>query len=156
MQLDTVYQKTELGQAEIQNRQLGLSQRERNLLILVDGQRPVSAILTAASDLVVALAQFENLINLNLIKAVSATDAKPTPPALSPAQQAEIFQKKKLKASKALQNILGPEADRLCLLLEACKTDEEFDSRFEKTVQVVRQLRTPAMAAAFKEVALGF
>jgi type IV secretory pathway VirJ component len=155
MQLDTVFQKTEMGQAEVQKRLLGLSQRERNLLILIDGQRPLSQVLNVSSDLVMALSQIQSLIDRQLIEIASNPSGQTPLVSATGPLSAEAFLRRKMKASKALQNVLGPDADRLCLLLEACKTEEEFESRFEKTVEVVRQLRTPATAAGFKEVASG-
>lgn len=38
--LDVIYRKTELGQAEIQTRASGLSLKQRQLLIMIDGKTP--------------------------------------------------------------------------------------------------------------------
>jgi hypothetical protein len=155
MQLDTVFQKTELGAAEIQHRSLGLAQRERTLLIMIDGHRPLSQLLVATTDLQLALAQIQSLIHANLIRIADKASASTVTLAPLAPLSPEAFRLMKMKASRALENVLGLDAERLCLLLEACKTEEEFESRFEKTVEIVRQMRTPSAAAAFKEVALG-
>jgi hypothetical protein len=156
MQLNTVFQKTELGVAELTSRSLGLGQRERALLIQMDGKHTLSHILQSSPDLSVALGYVQTLFNARLISVLDPSTIASTPvSAASPELTAESFTKKKLKASRALENILGLDAQRLCLLLEACKAEDEFQDRFEKTVEIVRQMRNPSVAAAFKEVARG-
>jgi hypothetical protein len=45
MRSDVVYAKTPAGQAEVQARRAGLSARQRTLLIMLDGRKPLSALL---------------------------------------------------------------------------------------------------------------
>lgn len=60
--------KTAEGVAELAHRSRGLSQRHRTVLLLVDGQRRVSQILTTAQAAGVHPAVFEELVSLGMVE----------------------------------------------------------------------------------------
>jgi hypothetical protein len=96
---DTIYAKTARGREEVAQRLLGLSARQRSVLIMVDGRRPSAALaeLVAGADIV------GELLALGLIAAAAApaqpaapapapppTSAPAPPPAPAPAQQRAV------------------------------------------------------------------
>lgn len=60
--------KTPDGVAELAHRARGLSQRHRTVLLLVDGQRPVSQVLATAQAAGVQPAVFEELVALGMLE----------------------------------------------------------------------------------------
>lgn len=80
--------KTPEGQAEIRQRQRGLSQRQRTMLLLVDGRRSVAQLKQVATQAGATETCFDELLDLGLIKVVEpaplATPASRTlPPPLA-------------------------------------------------------------------------
>lgn len=69
--------KTAEGQAEMSRRHRGLSQRQRTMLLLVDGRRSVSQVKQVAVQAGAVDTCFDELIELGLI-------AVPKPPAIAP------------------------------------------------------------------------
>ena len=78
--------KTPAGQDELRRRTRGLGQRFRTVLLLVDGQRPLSEVLSLALQAGAATSHFEELLRLGLVElpgqAESADDdeLEPVPP----------------------------------------------------------------------------
>ena len=64
--------KTPLGQAEMAQRRLGLSQRHRTMLILVDGKRTRSQILELAAQVGVPKAYLDEVCDLGLVSVAVA------------------------------------------------------------------------------------
>lgn len=60
--------KTADGAAELASRSRGLSQRHRTVLLLVDGQRPISRVLATAQAAGVQPALFDELVSLGLVE----------------------------------------------------------------------------------------
>ncbi|HEX6017321.1 MAG TPA: hypothetical protein VFZ28_04400 [Burkholderiaceae bacterium] len=60
--------KTAEGAAELAQRSRGLSQRHRTVLLLVDGQRPVSRVLATAQAAGVQPAVFDELVSLGMVE----------------------------------------------------------------------------------------
>jgi hypothetical protein len=59
--------KTESGQIEMARRQLGLSQRHRTMLILVDGKRTRSQVLELAAQVGISKAYLDEISDLGLV-----------------------------------------------------------------------------------------
>ena len=86
MRSDVLYAKTPAGQAEVQARRAGLTARQRTLLIMLDGRKPLSALLPLLpmDELEPAL---QALLSLGLIAdpaALAAAAPKPEPPKPDP------------------------------------------------------------------------
>jgi len=60
--------KTAQGVAELAHRSRGLSQRHRTVLLLVDGQRPVSRVLATAQAAGVQPTVFDELVDLGMVE----------------------------------------------------------------------------------------
>jgi hypothetical protein len=59
------------------------------------------------------------------------------------------------KASRALENLLGPSSDVLCLQIEKCKSMAELVAKVQDLRAVVATLRSPKKADEFIAAALG-
>lgn len=66
--------KTETGRSELSRRSHGLSQRHRTVLLLIDGVRPLSEVLSLAQQAGASVQHFEELMRLELV----ALPAMPT------------------------------------------------------------------------------
>ncbi|MBP6852335.1 MAG: hypothetical protein KA164_12080 [Rhodoferax sp.] len=156
--LDAVYRKTGKGQEAIAQRAHGVVGRARSLLILVDGQRPQSALEQLAAglgDVAQMLAQLEadGLITTRATGAVPTQPAPlapepqrataPTPSGGVPLPQAKAF------ASRQLMQILGPTSEALCLRVEAARNRDEFIESIRRAYAVVAEVRGRTQADAF-------
>jgi hypothetical protein len=67
--MQTGYRKTEKGQSEIQQKTLGLSLKQRTLLLLCDGKRPQTELLQATAGIGCGTADLQTLLDLGCIEA---------------------------------------------------------------------------------------
>jgi hypothetical protein len=153
--VDPIYRKTTKGQEAIAQRAHGVVGRARSLLILVDGQRPQSALLQLAAglgDVAQMLTQLETdgLITTRPPGAMSTVPAPlaPEPPAAAPAGPIPLPQAKAL-ASRQLMQILGPTSEALCMRIEATRNRAEFIESIRRAYAVVNEVRGRTQAEAF-------
>jgi hypothetical protein len=153
--VDPIYRKTTKGQEAIAQRAHGVVGRARSLLILVDGQRPQSALLQLAAglgDVAQMLTQLETdgLITNRPPGAMSTAPAPlaPEPPAAAPASPVPLPQAKAL-ASRQLMQILGPTSEALCMRIEAARNRAEFIESIRRAYAVVNEVRGRTQAEAF-------
>jgi hypothetical protein len=153
--VDPIYRKTTKGQEAIAQRAHGVVGRARSLLILVDGQRPQSALLQLAAglgDVAQMLTQLETdgLITNRPPGAMSTAPAPlaPEPPAAAPASPVPLPQAKAL-ASRQLMQILGPTSEALCMRIEAARNRAEFIESIRRAYAVVIEVRGRTQAEAF-------
>jgi hypothetical protein len=78
----TIPTKTALGQEELKSRAQRLGQRHRTILLLVDGRRPLSEVLSLAQQAGAATSHFEDLVRLGLVD--MPPEPEPEPPAPQP------------------------------------------------------------------------
>lgn len=153
-----IYVKTAAGRQALTERSEIMLRKYHFPFLMCDGIRDSSDILTANAAQGFSDSDLEKMLALGFIEPAVRVAAVPKKnnALIASAPTAENLQKLKQKASQSLQKVLGPQGDSLCLLLENCKTQTEFDARFEKTVQMLSQIKNPAVAAAYKEIVLGF
>jgi hypothetical protein len=73
----TIPVKTALGQEELKSRTHRLSQRHRTVLLLVDGRRPLSEVLSLAQQAGAATSHFEELVRLGLVDVPTEPEPQP-------------------------------------------------------------------------------
>lgn len=153
--MDSIYRKTGKGQEAIAQRAHGVVGRARSLLILVDGQRPQSALMQLAAglgDVAQMLAQLEadGLITTRPAGTLPTAPAplQPEPIATPPAGPVPLPQAKAF-ASRQLMQILGPTSDVLSLRIEAARNRAEFIESIRRAYAVVAEVRGRAQAEAF-------
>lgn len=149
---NTVYFKTEAGMAEVKVRTLGLRAELRRLLILVDGNAPLSrlAVFVRGSeiDYLIAELELQGLVTTSVGAPVAfaesivllptaawrATNAAPPAPPATPAAAtyanlepttAQMLAVRRTAVS-TLHDLLGPDADALAVKIERCKDAQEL------------------------------
>lgn len=100
----TVFSKTDAGRAELGQRSAGLSARQRSVLILLDGHKPLGAIDTwlGEDDMLEAV---EALLRKGLAGIASAPAASTPPPAPARPASPSLLAARKLMASTAREHL---------------------------------------------------
>src|SRR5262245_24985190 len=80
----TIPVKTALGQEELKSRTHRLGQRHRTVLLLVDGRRPLSEVLSLAQQAGSATSHFEDLVRLGLVDMPREPEPEPERAAVAP------------------------------------------------------------------------
>ena len=165
MQAHTVLKKTDQGIEAIKHRDRALAPRERTTLILVDGSKRLQDLAQACGSLDEALRIGQALIDLGLASVVSGGAAAPSPTAAAaagdaPAAAAAAAQPQDLRSStrratKALEDLLGPACEPLALQLEKCKSMAELQAKILELRTVVASMRSEKKAEEFVAAALG-
>lgn len=165
MQAHTVLKKTDQGIEAIKHRDRALAPRERTTLILVDGSKRLQDLAQACGSLDEALRIGQALVDLGLASVVSGGAAAPSPTAAAaagdaPAAAAAAAQPQDLRSStrratKALEDLLGPACEPLALQLEKCKSMAELQAKILELRTVVASMRSEKKAEEFVAAALG-
>jgi len=163
MQAHTVLKKTDQGIEAIKHRDRALAPRERTTLILVDGSKRLQDLAQACGSLDEALRIGQALVDLGLASVVSGGAAAPSPAAAAgdaPAAAAAAAQPQDLRSStrratKALEDLLGPACEPLALQLEKCKSMAELQAKILELRTVVASMRSEKKAEEFVAAALG-
>lgn len=155
--MTTIYRKTAQGQAEIDTRTRRLSPRVRSALIMVDGKRSddeLRKMIPQAED------ALKELIDGGLIEAISVT--RPAVPAAAPAPAVDIAFSTTAPADlqvdvvairrdavRALNDLLGPQAEGLAIRLEKVTNADELRVVLERAVTYISTARGGGPAAQF-------
>ena len=134
-------------------RDKALSARQRILLITVDGVKPLQALSQVCANLQEAMDLLDSLHAVGYIKFT----APPTPvvrPTALPIKPVDI-RPDICRATRALEDLLGPACEPLALQLEKCKTKEELIAKVQSIRQVVAGMRSEKKADEFVVTALG-
>ncbi len=152
--MSIIYAKTPLGLHEIATRERRLSPRLRSALILVDGKRDeeeLARLIQNADETLRALLEAE------LIAAVAGKpgrSSKPAeldeaPPAEPPGMSAVELATARRDAVRALNDLLGPEAESLALRMERAADADQLRVALERAVQYIANARGGGAAANF-------
>ena len=161
-----IYSKTETGLNAIKDRTSGLTPRQRSVLIMCDGKRSSVEILKNTAGLGVTANDFEVLVSLQMIASVSPTITLSTTPAASSVSAnpspspdeaptgSRVVSPEELKilvrrATKQLENLLGPSCEPLSLKLEKSKTYDEFAIKIYELRRILVSTRTEKIADEF-------
>lgn len=160
MKPTTVVRKTETGISAIKTRDKALSPRQRTVLITVDGSKTVQALAQACVNLEEALHICSELDALGFIEyvqpatPVDTARASEVPPHPAAARSVDLLPNIR-RATRALENLLGPGCEPLALQLEKCKTQEELVAKVQDLRRIVASMRSEKKADEFVAVALG-
>ncbi|MGA0608957.1 hypothetical protein [Caldimonas sp. KR1-144] len=156
--MTTIYRKTAQGQAEIDVRTRRLSPRVRSALIMVDGKRSDDELLKMIPQAEEAL---KELLDGGLIEAISvsrpavapapamATRPVDIPVAAAPAAPAVDVIAVRREAVRALNDLLGPQAESLAIKLEKVTDVNELRMLLERAVTYISTARGGGPAAQF-------
>jgi hypothetical protein len=162
--LTYLLRKTESGVNAIKVRDRAMGQKHRMLLILVDGAKPVGALVKSLPNPDEALQVLGELLDTGYVEIVNAPPP-PQAPSSAPAATAIAVQVSGAlseaalpdairRATRLLENLLGPGSEPLCLQLEKCKSIDQFTARVLELRRVVAGMRSEAKAAEFVAAAL--
>lgn len=144
MDKDTTYRKTSSGVEAIAARNPALSQRQRSLLILVDGKRTGRELATLASGFGEVEDLLQPLLDQGFIEPLAhskpAATAAATATAPAEAKAGTPFKQVRTVAVRRLNDLLGPGADELCIKLEAARNVDEFRAELKRVEAILRQV----------------
>jgi len=164
--LTYLLRKTESGANAIKVRDRAMGHKHRMLLILVDGAKPVGALVKSLTNPDEARQVLGELLDSGYVEIVNAPPPPPPPaqvPAPAPSAAAEkvsgalteaALPDAIRRATRLLENLLGPGSEPLSLQLEKCKSIDQFTARILEIRRVVAGMRSEAKAAEFVAAAL--
>jgi hypothetical protein len=162
MERNAVLAKTAKGLDEVKSRTLGLPQKQRTLLIMVDGVATFGDILAKFGGIPEIAASLDALARDGFVEvkglasaatAPAARPASPEAPAASPTQT----RKEALSGlARYLIDNLGPGADDLTDRLERARTGAEFAAAVERCAEMLAGIRSAQKAQIFRERATAF
>lgn len=151
----TIYSKTADGQNEIETRARRLSPRARSTLILVDGKRSeaeLGKLVQQADETLQALLE-AGLIEVVATKAAPARETAVAPPVAAPAPASGMavveFEATRRDAVRAINDLLGPEAETLALRMERATDADQLRVALERAVAYIANARGGGAAAQF-------
>lgn len=157
IQKSRIYHKSAKGAEAIATRQHGLAPKLRSMLILVDGKRGFDELARLSQALGEPEQLFDYLLEQGFIEE-SATPAQAAPAsrpaALAPAaggttvslQEAQRF------AVRRLTDLLGPNAQTVCLRIEAARNSQDYHAAVARAEDMVREVRGTNAAIDFAAV----
>ncbi|HEY0825460.1 MAG TPA: hypothetical protein VGD76_16855 [Ramlibacter sp.] len=142
MDKDTAYRKTTSGVDAIAARNPALTQRQRSLLILVDGRRSAKELATLASGFGDVEELLQPLLEHGFIEPIgqrkaahgAGTGGPADPKAGTPYAQVRSL------AVRRLNDLLGPGAADLCIRLESARNVDEFRAALRRVEGILRQV----------------
>ena len=174
LQLNSVLRKTEAGETAIKVRDAALSPKSRMMLIMLDGKRPVSELQKMRPDPQEATQILSELVEMgfasvtNPVAAHAPALAAAQAPAATPGTESAparnmavnlISDAASLKlairrATRFLENTLGPTSEGMCIQLEKCASAAEFTARVLDIRRAVASVKSEKKADEFVTIAL--
>lgn len=156
---NATYQKSSKGIEAIATRSAALAPKQRSVLILVDGKRSCDELTRLAQALGDPQALLSQLAEAGFIEpvggkpAAAATAGAPfaatAPMPVAPASTTVPLVQAQRYASRRLTDLLGPEAESMCLRIEATRNAQEFQAAVHKAEAMLRQFRSAQVADRF-------
>jgi hypothetical protein len=169
----TVLRKTPLGISMLKVHDRSLDQKSRTLLILMNGVKTVQELSSFSPDptqipILLQLLLDAGLVSVGVEAAAPTAGATPhanlpnsQPPSAATQSAAPTIQQPVdlktaiRKATRALENLLGPSSEVLCLQIEKCKSMPELIAKVQDLRSVVARLQSAKKADDFVQAALG-
>jgi len=155
IQQNVIYHKSAKGAEAIATRQHGLSQKLRSMLIMIDGKRSVDDLLRISPMLGDTEQLLGQLLDQGFIEpfavaapAPAATSA-PAPLAAATGKQSGSLIEAQRFVVRRLTDILGPNAEELCLRIEAARNLHDFQTAVARAEGMLRQYVSSHTAAEF-------
>lgn len=146
-----VFAKTPKGAAELAARSGALTQAQRRLLILIDGMRNVeqlSAIVPSAFDDSLTVLEDSGFIAM-IGGTANGADTVQGPVSALPEAEMTSVAEARMRAVRAINDLLGPAADRLAMAIEAASSGEELRPLIREAEQLVALAHGAGAAQAF-------
>jgi len=162
MDRNAVLAKTAKGLEEIKSRTHGLAQKQRTILIMVDGIATVGDILAKFGGIPEIAASLDALARDGFVElrdvagAATAPAARPTPLGAPAAAPPETRKEALSGLARYLIDNLGPGADDLTGRLEGARTGAEFAAAVARCAEMLAGVRGAQKAQIFRERATAF
>lgn len=147
--MTTIYRKTAQGQNEIETRARRLTPRVRSALILVDGKRSDDELRSMMPQADEALAELASAGLIEVLVARPAAAPVDIAIATGPAALEIDVPTLRREAVRALNDLLGPQAEGLALKLEKVRDVDELRTLLERAVTYISTARGGGPAAQF-------
>lgn len=140
IQRSLVYHKSVKGTEAIATRQHGLSPKLRSILILIDGKRSFDELAKLSQMLGDTEQLLGQLLDDGFIESGAATAPSPAAAKAPGAagNQARLAEAKR-HVVRRLTDILGPNAEELCLRIEGARKLNEFQAAVARSEGMLRQ-----------------
>ncbi len=153
LDLESVLRKSATGVDAIKLRDRALTPKLRMLLIMVDGAKSVAELIKSISNPEEARQLLGELVVAGYAEQVEAPKPAAPPPApmaipASPAAD-DTLKVSIRKATRLLEETLGPDSVNLCLQLERCTTHAQFSAKVTELARIVAAMRSERKAAEF-------
>ena len=162
MDRNVVLAKTAKGLEEVRSRKQGLPQKQRSILIMVDGVATVGEILAKFGGIPEIAAALDALaakgfVEVEVIKGGVATPAAAVAPATAvPATMPQTRGEALNALTRFLHDNLGPDADLVTGDLEKARTQPEFAAAIERCADMLEAVRGNQKAQLFRDRAKAF
>ena len=178
LQLNSLLRKTEAGELALKVRDATLSPKSRMMLIMLDGKKPASELLKLRPDAQEVLQTLGGLVDQGYASVLNPGGPAPVQSALAPAavvSKAEplpqalpataampmdlISDATSLKlairrATRFLEDTLGPTSQGMCIQLEKCRSGAEFTAKVLDIRRAIASVKSEKKADEFVTVAL--
>jgi hypothetical protein len=164
MDRSAVLTKTAKGIEEVKSRAHGLPQKQRTILIMVDGAATVGDILAKFGGIPEIAASLDALVRDGFVEVKGAQGGAAAPfPAAAPAVKAagpSTVPQSRGDALSALTRFLhdnlGPDADLVTGYLEKARSQAEFAAATERCASMLEAVRGAQKAQVFRDRAKAF
>jgi len=155
IQKNLVYHKSAKGAEAIATRQHGLSPKLRSMLIMIDGKRSFDELLQVSQMLGNAEELLGQLLDQGFIEPGGSVISAPAPLSSAPAAlgtaagPALTLVEAQRFVSRRLTDLLGPNAEELCLRIEATRNVHDFQLAVGRAEGMLHQFVSSQTAAEF-------
>lgn len=158
LEVNAVLRKTESGLSAIKLRDRALTPRQRMLLIMVDASKTVADLSNPMPDPAQARQALAELLSAGLVAPADVPKAvvKAAPALVPVAIEAPAVSLKAAiqRATRLLENLLGPTCEPLSLQLEKCQSLDQFTRKVQDFRRIVASMRSEKKADEFVSAAL--
>lgn len=154
LDLASVLRKTAAGIDAIKLRERAVTPKMRMLLIMVDGVKTGAELLKLVPNADEARQLLAELLSggyaeqIQASKSVATASVATTPKPASPAAD-DTLKASIRRATRLLEDLLGPSSVDLCLQLERCTSHAQFTAKVTELSRIVAAMRTERKAAEF-------
>ena len=154
LDLENVLRKTAAGVDAIKLRDRALTPKMRMLLIMVDGAKTGNDLLKSVPNADESRQLLAELISGGYAEQIAAPKPVAPPPVTAPPNAASPAVDDTLKvsirrATRLLEDLLGPSSVDLCLQLERCTSHAQLKTKVAELSRIVAAMRSERKAAEF-------
>jgi hypothetical protein len=155
IQRNVIYHKSAKGVEAIATRQHGLSPKLRSMLIMIDGKHSADDLfrlsqMSGDSEQLLGQLLEQGFIEAGAVAApAAAASTAPAPLAAATGKQPGSLIEAQRFVVRRLTDILGPNAEELCLRIEAARNVHDFQIAVARAEGMLRQYVSSHTAAEF-------